>query len=84
MLLEAGNLGLREGLVGHVGQRGPRQSSSAERSVSAAPAIRPVRLGDEPFEAADIDLGGVRAQDVARRLRDQPAVAELLSLRRDT
>ena len=77
--LQAGDLGLREGLIGHVRQRRPvpeleRPTEPVRRDLR----ILPIRVGHKPLEAADIDLGGLRAEDIAGRLRDEPAVAQRL------
>jgi hypothetical protein len=83
-LLQAGDLGLRERLVGQVGKR----CSTPHRERLGQQPRRGQRLGftglgDEPLEAREVELGRIDPQDIARGARHQPVVAELLAQPRD-
>ena len=79
LLVKASYLGLGERLECHVAQCGPApELEGVAQPVRRRLGIGPVRVGHQSLEARGVDLGGPHVQDVARRLSDEPAVAELL------
>src|SRR5581483_4206083 len=79
LVLEAGDLGLREELVGELGERRapPQRERLAEqaRRPSGSPRCERVpSLGRQALEAVEVEFAGIDAQDVAGRLRHEYAV----------
>ena len=80
-LVEPGDLGLGEGLVAEVGQgRSPPQLQGQPQGLGGlgggAVGQGLASLGEQPLEAAQVDLVGEGAEQVARRPRHQPPLGQ--------
>ena len=79
-LLDAGDLGLRERLIGEVAERRAAPQIQRLTQLARRPlGVGHARLADQAFEACHVKLGAVDAQDVARRTRHQAALPEHLA-----
>ena len=79
-LLEPSHVGLGEGLVGQVGERGsaPERERVAQLLRRAERIVR-ARLRHEPLEAGEVELGRLDVQNVPRCPRGEPSVPERLA-----
>ena len=79
-LLEARDLGLREGFVGEVGQRGsPPQSERLFEQLRRPRRLRASSARDELLEDVQVELTSLNLEHVARRAGDQLVGLELLA-----
>ena len=78
-LIETGDFGLSEGLVGEVGKRRtPPKRESPAQLLGRPLWIFPSRLVEELLKAGEIELRGLDTQDVPGGLGNESALTELL------
>jgi hypothetical protein len=77
-LVQPCDLGLRERLVGEVGERraAPQRERLAQL-LGRAGGLRPARLAAQPLEQREVQLVALHVEHVAGRARGQPLGAEL-------